>query len=124
MWCGVSRSITTGQSSTGWASSYDSVMSTASRAWASYAGTPATGCPFPAKYESFIAISEFSGGTLEEVRLHPVELRYAAERMAHRGIPRIAPPETGQRILTRLRELSAPYGTTISIENGIGIIRP
>ena len=82
------------------------------------------GCPFPAKYESFIAISEFSGGTLEEVRLHPVELRYAAERMAHRGIPRIAPPETGQRILTRLRELSAPYGTTISIENGIGIIRP
>ena len=82
------------------------------------------GCPFPAKYESFIAISEFSGGTLAEVRLHPVELRYAAERMAHRGIPRIAPPETGQRILTRLQELSAPYGTTITIENGIGIIRP
>ena len=28
------------------------------------------GCPFPAKYESFIASSEFSGGTLTEVRLH------------------------------------------------------
>ena len=82
------------------------------------------GCPFPAKYESFIAISEFSSGTLKEVRLHPVELRYAAKRMAHRGIPRIAPPETAQRILTRLQELSAPYGTTIAIEGNIGVIRP
>ena len=82
------------------------------------------GCPFPAKYESFIALSEFSDGRLEEVRLHPVELRYAAERMAHRGIPRVAPPETAQRILTRLQELSAPYGTTISIEGNIGVIRP
>jgi poly-gamma-glutamate capsule biosynthesis protein CapA/YwtB (metallophosphatase superfamily) len=82
------------------------------------------GCPFPAKHESFIAISEFSGGRLEEVRLHPVELRYAAERMAHRGIPGIAPPETGQRILARLQDLSAPYGTTITIQGNIGIIRP
>jgi poly-gamma-glutamate synthesis protein (capsule biosynthesis protein) len=82
------------------------------------------GCPFPAKYESFIAISEFSGGTLTEVRLHPVELRYAAERMAHRGIPRIAPPATAQRILTRLQELSAPYGTTIAIVGNVGVIRP
>ena len=82
------------------------------------------GCPFPAKYESFIASSEFSGGTLTEVRLHPVELRYNAERMARRGIPRIAPPETAQRILTRLQALSAPYGTTIVIEGNIGVIRP
>ena len=82
------------------------------------------GCPFPAKYESFIAISEFSGGTLTEVRLHPVELRHDAERMAHRGIPRIAPPDTAQRILTRLQELSAPYGTTIALEGNVGVIRP
>lgn len=82
------------------------------------------GCPFPAKYESFIAVSEFRGGRLHEVRLHPVELRYAAERMAHRGIPRIAPPETAQRILARLQQLSAPYGTTITIQENIGVIRP
>ena len=44
--------------------------------------------------------------------------------MAHRGIPRIAPPETAQRILTRLQELSAAYGTTIAIEDDIGVIRP
>ena len=58
------------------------------------------------------------------MRLHPVELRYDAARMAHRGIHRIAPPETAQRILTRLQELSAPYGTTIAIEGNIGVIRP
>ena len=44
--------------------------------------------------------------------------------MAHRGVPRIAPPEVAQRILTRLQKLSAPFGTTITIENGVGIIRP
>jgi poly-gamma-glutamate capsule biosynthesis protein CapA/YwtB (metallophosphatase superfamily) len=82
------------------------------------------GCPFPAKYESFIAISEFHEKELTEVRLHPVELRYEAARLARRGIPRIAPPDTAQRILSRLQELSAPYGTEIVIEGDIGVIRP
>lgn len=82
------------------------------------------GCPFPVKYESVVAVSEFDGDRLVEVRLHPVELRYEAERMAHRGVPRIAPPETGRRILLRLQELSEPFGTTIEIEDGVGVIRP
>lgn len=82
------------------------------------------GCPFPAKYESVIAVSHFSGDRLDEVRLHPVELRYASERMAHRGVPEIADEETGRRILERLRELSAPLGTSLEIEGGVGVIRP
>ena len=44
--------------------------------------------------------------------------------MAQRGLPRIASPETAQRILTRLQELSEPLGTTIVIEDGVGFIRP
>ena len=76
------------------------------------------------KFESFVALSEFRAGSLAEIRLHPIELRYAARRMAHRGIPQIAPPETAHRILTRLQELSAPYGTTITIQDNTGIIRP
>jgi len=82
------------------------------------------GCPFPAKYESIVAVVEYAGDRLVEVRLHPIELRYDSERMAHRGIPEIAPPDTGRRILERLAELSAPLGTRIVIENGIGVIRP
>ncbi len=76
-----------------------------------------------AKYESIIAVSEFSGDRLVEVRLYPVELRYDSERLAHRGIPETASPETGRRILERLRDLSAPLGTTIAIEGGVGVIR-
>ena len=82
------------------------------------------GCPFPAKYESVVAISRFSGDRLVEVRLHPIELRYESERMAHRGIPEVAPPDVGRRILERLQELSQPLGTRIAIEGGVGVIRP
>lgn len=82
------------------------------------------GCPFPAKYESVVAVSRFSGDRLVEVRLHPVELRYESQRLAHRGIPETAPPDVGRRILERLQELSAPLGTTIMIEGNVGVIRP
>ena len=81
------------------------------------------GAPFPVKYESIIAVSQFAGGKLSEVRLHPIELTYNV-RMAQRGLPRMASPEAAQRILTRLQELSEPLGTTIVIEGGVGFIRP
>jgi poly-gamma-glutamate synthesis protein (capsule biosynthesis protein) len=81
------------------------------------------GAPFPVKYESIVAVSQFDDGKLSEVRLHPIELTYNV-RMAQRGLPRIASPEAAQRILTRLQELSEPLGTTIVIEGGVGFIRP
>ncbi|MCH7671419.1 MAG: CapA family protein [Proteobacteria bacterium] len=79
---------------------------------------------FPVKFESIIAISEYAGGELKEVRIHPVEARYAETKLAQRGIPRIAPPAIAQRILRRLQALSAPLGTEIQIVGNIGIIRP
>lgn len=79
---------------------------------------------FPVKFESIIAISEYAGGELKEVRIHPVEARYDETKLAQRGIPRIAPPAIAQRILRRLQELSAPLGTDIQIEGNIGVIRP
>jgi poly-gamma-glutamate synthesis protein (capsule biosynthesis protein) len=77
----------------------------------------------PIKYESIVPVSRFEGGTLAEIRLHPIELSYDV-RMAHRGIPMLASPEAAQRILTRLQGQSAPYGTTITIEGNVGVIRP
>lgn len=79
---------------------------------------------FPVKFESIIAINEFAGGTLKEVRIYPVEARYDEEKLALRGIPRLAPPAIAQRILQRLQTLSAPLGTDIRIEGNVGIIRP
>ncbi len=82
------------------------------------------GYEFPVKFESIIAISEFENGNLKEVRIHPVEARYDEQKLALRGIPRIAPPAIAQRILRRLQDLSAPLGTDIEIQGDIGIIRP
>ncbi|PCH61816.1 MAG: hypothetical protein COC19_04090 [SAR86 cluster bacterium] len=79
---------------------------------------------FPVKFESILAVSEYHGGQLTEVRIHPIEARYDETKLSQRGIPRIAPPEIAQRILRRLQRLSAPLGTTIEIEGNIGIIRP
>jgi poly-gamma-glutamate synthesis protein (capsule biosynthesis protein) len=76
----------------------------------------------PIKYESIIALTRFDRGTLSEVRLHPIEIADNV-RMAHRGIPKLASPPAAQRILARLQKLSAPLGTTITIEGNLGVIR-
>ncbi len=82
------------------------------------------GFEFPVKFESIIAINEFNDGELTEVRIYPVEARYDEEKLALRGIPRLAPSDIAQRILRRLQDLSRPLGTLIEIEGDVGIIRP
>ena len=79
---------------------------------------------FPVKFQSIIAFNEFNGGELTEVRIIPIEAGYEEEKLARRGIPRVAPPAVAQSILRRLQELSAPLGTEIDIQGNIGIIRP
>ncbi|PCJ22582.1 MAG: hypothetical protein COA96_13925 [SAR86 cluster bacterium] len=82
------------------------------------------GAEFPVKFQSILAINEFKDGKLTEVRLYPIEAGYEELKLARRGIPRIAPPDIGNQILTRLQLLSAPLGTIIEIEGNIGFIRP
>ncbi|AQR75971.1 capsule biosynthesis protein [Sphingomonas sp. LM7] len=76
----------------------------------------------PVLYESVIALSRYSGGALAEIRLYPIDLGVEVKG-ADRGVPRMAAHAHGARILERLRALSAPLGTTIRIENGVGVIR-
>ncbi|MCA1583605.1 MAG: CapA family protein [Acidobacteria bacterium] len=73
-------------------------------------------------YQSVIAESRFESGRLAEVRLHPVDLG-ADLRAANRGVPRLARPDVARTILERLQRLSSPFGTTITIEQNVGIIR-
>jgi len=73
-------------------------------------------------YESVIAISRYEGGRVAEIRLYPIDLGVEA-RGADRGVPRMANPVVGRRILERLQALSRPFGTQITIEKGIGVIR-
>lgn len=74
-------------------------------------------------YQSVVTTSRFEKGHLAEIRLHPIDLTYTA-RGADRGVPRVASPEVARTILERLQRLSQPYGTHISIEQGVGVIRP
>jgi hypothetical protein len=39
------------------------------------------------------------------------------------GIPMTPSPEQAQRILKLVQDLSKPFGTTISIEDNVGVIR-
>ena len=73
-------------------------------------------------YRSVIAESVFSGGQVREIRLHPVELGYEM-RGGNRGVPRAASAGAGREILESLAELSRPMGTTIEIEDGVGVVR-
>ncbi|MEI9412880.1 CapA family protein [Mesorhizobium salmacidum] len=80
---------------------------------------PQSGVEF---YESVVTISRFEDNHLAELRLYPIELRRTM-RFANRGVPRLAPAPQGVAILERLQSLSAPFGTQVEIENGVGLIR-
>ncbi|MET3757184.1 poly-gamma-glutamate synthesis protein (capsule biosynthesis protein) [Rhizobium binae] len=76
----------------------------------------------PIFYESVIALSRFENNRLAELQLHPIELGHSC-RFANRGVPRLAVGEQARRILDRLQELSKPFGTEITIKDGLGIIK-
>ncbi|HWW86395.1 MAG TPA: hypothetical protein VNZ26_22530, partial [Vicinamibacterales bacterium] len=74
-------------------------------------------------YQSVVTTARFDKGAVGEIRLTPVDLRYSA-RGADRGVPHPADSAVAKTILERMQRLSRPFGTTIAIENGIGVIRP
>jgi len=81
---------------------------------------------FPASpiwYESVVAVPYFKGHKLSELRLYPIELGQKAPR-SQRGTPRLANDEVAREIIHRLATLSAPFGTKITLENGLGIWQP
>jgi poly-gamma-glutamate synthesis protein (capsule biosynthesis protein) len=73
-------------------------------------------------YEAVIATNCFRDGKFVEARLYPVDLGSGSSG-ADRGVARMADPVTGQHILERLKRLSQPLGTNITIDHGVGIIR-
>ncbi len=86
-------------------------------------GNPTTGFPTsPVWYESVIAVPTFQGEELVEMKLYPIDLGWQAPR-SQRGTPRLADEETGRKIIERLAESSAAFGTRIEYQDGIGIWR-
>lgn len=72
-------------------------------------------------WETVVPVCTFGADGLDRVELYPAELGFEESR-AGRGWPRAATGETATRILDRLASLSAPYGTEIAIEDGVGAI--
>jgi poly-gamma-glutamate synthesis protein (capsule biosynthesis protein) len=64
---------------------------------------------------------EFEGGRLKKMRLYPVELGQDKPR-SQRGRPMMAGTEIGERILGKIMDLSKPYGTEITIHDGVGFL--
>ena len=74
--------------------------------------------------ETLLTTSRFEDGKLVEVRLYPADLGQDRTRPISRsGTPSTPSPEMARRVLETLQALSKQFGTTISIENGVGVIR-
>jgi poly-gamma-glutamate capsule biosynthesis protein CapA/YwtB (metallophosphatase superfamily) len=73
-------------------------------------------------FETIIPICKYKRGKLNEVRLYPAEIE--SSKAQTDGVPHLASPEKASRILERVKALSARFGTTVSIEAGVGVIHP
>jgi poly-gamma-glutamate synthesis protein (capsule biosynthesis protein) len=76
----------------------------------------------PINFESLVTETKYDKGQLVEIRLHPTSGGWDGP-ISQLGMPKTAPPAMAQRILARVQELSRPFGTTITIENNVGVIR-
>ena len=73
-------------------------------------------------YESVMVSFSIHAGSIDRVQLTPISLGFQYGR-SRRGRPYLADIKDGERILTELAALSAPFHTPLSIDNGIGTIQ-
>lgn len=75
----------------------------------------------PIWYDSVLPIISYSGGRAREIKLYPLQLGFEDSAIQF-GVPRLADPASGSRILARLARLSASLGTIIQTRDGAGVI--
>jgi poly-gamma-glutamate capsule biosynthesis protein CapA/YwtB (metallophosphatase superfamily) len=75
-------------------------------------------------YRSVVARVIFHNGHPSRVILTPIQLSVGdpVGKLPDVGAPALASAEVGNEILEYLQKLSAPFGTKIDIQNGVGII--
>jgi poly-gamma-glutamate synthesis protein (capsule biosynthesis protein) len=72
-------------------------------------------------WQSALAVVRIDRGRVSRIELHPLDVGVGQDA-ATRGRPALASPALGADILARLRVLSAPLGTSVANENGIGVV--
>jgi poly-gamma-glutamate synthesis protein (capsule biosynthesis protein) len=70
-------------------------------------------------FESFVATLQWSGRQITGLRLYPISLGFGGS-MTERGRPKLAEPALAKHILENVAARSAPFGTRVVDENGIG----
>ncbi|MGH2631260.1 MAG: CapA family protein [Actinomycetota bacterium] len=75
-----------------------------------------------AVFRGALARMRFTPEGLEELRLHPVDLG-RNEPLTRRGVPRAAAPDVATAILDEMATMSEPFGATVSIDEGMGVVR-
>lgn len=84
---------------------------------------PAHSFPTDDRYwETVLPICTFEGGRVREITLHPLTLGFK-QPVWERGIPRLASGAQAEATLRRFADLSAPFGTRIETDDGIGRVR-
>ncbi len=76
----------------------------------------------PINFESMIAVSDYDEGQLKTIKLYPTHGSFEGP-VSQLGMPRMAGPEMSQEILSRVQQLSEPFGTKITIVDNVGIIQ-
>jgi len=76
----------------------------------------------PESLETLLTSSHYENGNLTEVRLYPVDLGGPSRPGSQLGTPKKPSPALAQKILEEVVEYSKPFGTKITIEDGVGII--
>ena len=75
----------------------------------------------PLQWEQMFAVCDFAGDDFVEARLYPIDLGHQRRR-TDRGRPMLADGAVAARVLDRVRHLSAKYGTTVDVRDGIGVV--
>ena len=69
-------------------------------------------------YDGVVAQIDLQDGVATTVRLHALDTGNTYEE-ARRGVPHFADAANAKRILTHLQQISAPFGTVITIEGSV-----
>jgi poly-gamma-glutamate synthesis protein (capsule biosynthesis protein) len=77
----------------------------------------------PLQWEQMFAVCDFCGDDFVEARLYPIDLGHQRRR-TDRGRPMLADGAMTARVLERVRRLSAKYGATVAVRDGVGVVRP
>lgn len=72
-------------------------------------------------WESVVAMPRWQAKRLVELALHPISLGFGKPR-TERGRPMLADVTTGKKILDDLAQRSTPFGTRITVRDGVGYV--